>query len=84
MADFDDINHNENDATADSVGDRRQEIVMIGPRLGDSTLQAEICNNLDKCILTDSEWEMYKAARDNEDKLQAAFPSLLIPRMVSY
>ena len=68
----------------DSVGDRRQEIVFIGPRLGDSKLQADICENLDKCLVNDSEWETYKATRGNEQALEAAFTSPLVPRTVSY
>ena len=84
MADFDNVDHSENDATADSVGDRRQEIVLIGPGLGDSTLQSEICDNLDKCLLSDSEWELYKVARGNEKQLEATFPSPLISRTVTY
>jgi hypothetical protein len=84
LADFDDANHNEGDAAADTVGDRRQEIVFIGPQLGDKTFQAEICENLDKCLVTDSEWAAYKAARDDDNKLEAAFESPLIPRTVTY
>ena len=84
LADFDDVNHNEGDAAADTVGDRRQEIVFIGPRLGDRIFQVEICENLDKCLVTDSEWATYKAARDDDDKLEAAFESPLIPRAVTY
>lgn len=84
LADFDDKNHNEGDAAADSVGDRRQEIVFIGPQLEDSSCQTEICENLDKCLLTDSEWASYKAARDNEQQLEATFFSPLVPRTVSF
>ena len=84
LADFDDPNHDEKDVSGDSVGDRRQEIVLIGPSLGDSKLQSEICDSLDKCLLTDSEWEAYKAVRDDENKLAAAFFSPIIPRTVSY
>jgi len=84
LADFDDKNHNEEDSAADSVGDRRQELVFIGPRLGDSAFQLEICENLDKCLLTESEWGTYKTARDSEEALETAFPSPLVSRTVSY
>jgi G3E family GTPase len=84
LSDFDDPNHDEQDPSTDSVGDRRQEVVLIGPRLGNSAYQVEICENLDKCLLTDAEWEEYKKARDSEEKLAAAFVSTIIPRMVSY
>jgi G3E family GTPase len=84
LSDFDDPNHNEEDLSTDSVGDRRQEVVLIGPRLTNSEYQEEICENLDKCLLTDAEWATYKACKDSEEKLAAAFVSPLIPRMVSY
>lgn len=84
LEDFDNQGHIDDDDSIDSVGDRRQEIVFIGPRLGDSKLQAEICENLDRCLVNDSEWEAYKAARGNEQALAAAFTSPLVSRTVSY
>lgn len=84
LSDFDDKNHNEEDVDADSVGDRRQEIIFIGPQLGDRTFQDEICDNLDKCLLTDSEWAAFKAARGDAQQLEAAFFSPIVTRTASY
>jgi hypothetical protein len=84
LSDFDDPNHDEQDPSTDSVGDRRQEVVLIGPRLGNNAYQVEICESLDKCLLTDAEWGTYKEARGCDAKLAAAFVSPIIPRMVSY
>jgi G3E family GTPase len=84
LEDFDNENHVDGDNSIDSVGDRRQEIVFIGPRLGDSNLQAEICENLDRCLVNDSEWEVYKNTRGNEQALEAAFTNRLVARTVSY
>lgn len=43
------------DQSDPSIGDRRQEIVFIG-----SVSQKEICAELNKCLLTEEEWDWYK------------------------
>lgn len=84
LVDFDDANHNEVDDSTETVGDRRQEIVLIGPQLGRRDFQEEICSSLDKCLLTDDEWATYKAAKRNDNELAAAFFSPIVRRTVTY
>lgn len=73
LADFDDPDHQEQDDA--TVGDRRQEIVFIGPSLGDDKAQRLITASLDQCLLTDQEWELYWENRANENALKRIFPS---------
>jgi len=84
LADFDDPNHNEDDPMADSVGDRRQEIVFIGPGLIDESRKAEIVTCLNQCLLDDREFEEYKANKLSEASLRTAFVNPLAARMLSY
>ena len=46
------------DASADGLGDRRQEVVFIGVRMD----KAAITALLDACLLTDTEMDSYEAA----------------------
>ena len=84
LQDFDCEEHNEEESLCSSVGDRRQEIVFIGPTLDDPRNQVDISRTLDQCLLTDDEWSTYVASRHDEHKLQKYFPSTLTPKMVSY
>ena len=82
LADFDDPNHNHDSSLNNSVGDRRQEIVMIGTFASDT--KTNICKLLDKCLLTNEEWDEYKQKCEDETKLTESFPSNVDFRMVSY
>lgn len=84
LQDFDDGEHDEQDARLTSVGDRRQEIVFIGPTLGDSLNQEVISRVLNQCLLQDSEWPAYADTCSNEAALASAFPSKIIAKYVSY
>ena len=86
LADFDSVDHDE---TADSpssstVGDRRQEIVFIGPGLGSLDSQTAIKTALDSCLLNDEEWDNFRSKRDDEASLQAFFANPLQTRMLTY
>jgi len=84
LQDFDKAEHDEDDTTCSSVGDRRQEIVFIGPTLGDKANQETICRTLDRCLLNDEEWSAYMEYRRDEGQLQKTFPSTMNAKMVSY
>ncbi|KAI2500195.1 CobW/HypB/UreG [Fragilaria crotonensis] len=73
MADFDDPQHSEDDAAGETVGDRRQEIVFIGQRLGRREDQKSLQMGLDHCLLNDDEWASFRSKRSSEEELQAAF-----------
>ena len=84
LTDFDDPAHAEDDVSCSSVGDRRQEIVLIGSLGSDaSAAEALICRSLDTCLLTDEEWDLYRTTRFDETALQAAFRSPLKVHMMS-
>jgi G3E family GTPase len=84
LQDFDDPSHDEGSAESTSVGDRRQEIVFIGPGLGDRAKQSCIYDGLDLCLLTDSEWSEYQRKRNDEKLLKMTFVNPIKIRMVSY
>lgn len=73
LIDFDDRDHSE--ASESSVGDRRQELVIIGPGLGDDASRVSISGVLNQCLLNDEEWYVYKANRADEEALQSKFPN---------
>ncbi|KAL9182827.1 hypothetical protein ACHAXT_004106 [Thalassiosira profunda] len=85
MADFDSNDHDESAASSSSstVGDRRQEIVFIGPGVGSEDSQSAIKSALDLCLLDDEEWANYRSKRDDEASL-ACFESPLQTRMLTY
>lgn len=82
LSDFDSVDHNE--SKGDTVGDRRQEIVFIGPGLGAQTFQSAITEMLDSCLLTDEEWETFRLNRDDESSLISCFESTIDIRMLTY
>ena len=84
LADFDDVNHEDANNPEDTVGDRRQEVVFIGPKFGDQSQQGLICDALDKCLLGDEEWHDYKSIQNDEEKLQARFANAIETKMMSY
>jgi hypothetical protein len=85
LSDFDDPNHEEEDPSAESVGDRRQEVVFIGPGLLSKDRQSAITECLDQCLLLDEpEWQVYKERRSDERSLKTAFANSLPERMLSY
>mmetsp|Transcript_24301 Transcript_24301/g.58673 ORF Transcript_24301/g.58673 Transcript_24301/m.58673 type:complete len:666 (+) Transcript_24301:156-2153(+) len=86
LADFDSLDHNEAAAspTTSTVGDRRQEIVFIGPGIGSLESQTCIKSTLDSCLLKDEEWDMFRSERDDEALLSTNFQNPLQTRMLTY
>ena len=84
LNDFDDNDHDEDDPGADTVGDRRNEIVFIGPGLSDTVRQGDIVSTLNQCLLDESEWKLYKQQRLDGNALRATFESQLSAKMLSY
>lgn len=82
LQDFDNREHDEATSNGESVGDRRQEIVFIGPTLGDKRRQNFICSVLDKCLLDDGEWTEYNENRKDDEYLKRAFENPLIARIM--
>ena len=83
ISDFDDPDHDELLAST-SVGDRRQEIVFIGPGLAIPEIQQAIIKILDSCLLDDKEWDLYRSKRTDESALASIFANQLQPRMLTY
>ena len=73
LQDFDNPGHDETQESFTSVGDRRQEIVFIGPGVGDSASQTLIKSALDRCLLEDSELEDYIKLRSSRQDLATMF-----------
>ena len=82
LSDFDSVDHNE--STGETVGDRRQEIVFIGPGIGSRISQSAITEMLDTCLLTDEEWETFRLNRDDASSLNSCFQSMIDTRMLTY
>mmetsp|Transcript_14219 Transcript_14219/g.21352 ORF Transcript_14219/g.21352 Transcript_14219/m.21352 type:complete len:630 (-) Transcript_14219:283-2172(-) len=83
LVDFDSPNHEESNSFA-SVGDRRQEIVLIGKGLGHADTKKNIEDVLNKCLLTDKEFDLYKAVVTGEDSLEQVFPSAIPIKMMTF
>ena len=84
LSDFDDANHDESDPSMPTVGDRRQEVVFIGPKLNNPCIQQCVCETLDQCLLTDDEWVTYKEKCSEEAALRSRFANILPTKMLSY
>lgn len=84
LSDFDDTQHNEENSNFVTVGDRRQELVFIGPKIGESTFQRDLCDTLDRCILNEEEWSVFKENRSQEAVLRARFPNQIQSKIMSY
>lgn len=84
LVDFDDVNHQDEDNPTESVGDRRQEVVLIGPSLADPGKQKLIQGALDQCLLSDDEWTLFNSIRSNEEEMTRAFPNPIAANVMSY
>ena len=88
LADFDVASHNDKAITTGSdfvsVGDRRQEIVFIGPGLGSVEKQEKIESVLNLCLLNDEEWVDFCSKWRNEDALMRTFENIIKTRMLTY
>lgn len=69
--------------SANTVGDRRQEIVFIGPGISSLDSQATLKRSLDSCLLNDDEWDIFRSRRDDEASL-TYFENSLDVRMMTY
>ena len=85
LSDYDSPDHNEAAATqsTSTVGDRRNEIVFIGPGIGSLDSQSALKDALDACLLNDEEWDVFRCKRDDEASL-AYFENPLQTRMLTY
>jgi G3E family GTPase len=84
LQDFDDPGHDETQEVFTSVGDRRQEIVFIGPGLGDSASHTLIKSALDRCLLEDSELKEYIKLRSSRQDLVTRFETPFETNVKSY
>lgn len=84
LVDFDDIDHDEFGGDVTTVGDRRQEVVLIGPGLGDSKSRELIKDALQKCLLNDVEYENYQGLISDENQLKTTFQSPFPVQMLTY
>ncbi|KAL3790934.1 hypothetical protein HJC23_004916 [Cyclotella cryptica] len=82
ISDFDDANHEES-STSTTVGDRRQEIVFIGPGLASQTMQKSIKATLDSCLLDGDEWDLFCSKRTDESSLASCFENRIRTRMLT-
>ena len=84
LVDFDNHNHEESDSFV-SVGDRRQEVVLIGEGVGEEQNRQEITRILNECCLTDEEYEVYKKyAFADEEKLKQEFSNTIPVKMMTF
>lgn len=83
LQDFDNDQHD--DATNPvGVGDRRQEVVFIGPTFGGAAAQAQVQEILSKCLLNDAEYEEYQSIQVDESKLETRFANVIESKYVQY
>ncbi len=88
LTDFDNKDHDEFDYDFSSVGDRRQEVVLIGPGLSNRDNRVYVKEALDKCLVTETEYKKYqdlvRAQEDSESALKSVFTSPLNVQMLTY
>ena len=72
LKDFDNPNHEEN-KDSESVGDRRQAVVFIGPGLDSVSSQETVASALNQCLLDDEEWKKFKENRFESEALSKLF-----------
>jgi G3E family GTPase len=84
LQDFDIAAHD--DATNPvGVGDRRQEVVFIGPDYANSgDCQSQIRETLNRCLLDDEEYNEYKSIESDESKLKARFANGIESKLATY
>ena len=64
------------------MGDRRQEVVLIG--LFSRDTKANISKMLDDCLLTDEEWEDYVTNAKDESRLSERFKNEVELKLMNY
>lgn len=85
LSDFDSASHSDEDnGTLSTVGDRRQELVLIGPGMSSPQRQDTVCEALDHCLLTDEELSLYRSCFLEKGSLKAAFVNPITSKMVTY
>jgi G3E family GTPase len=91
LQDFDDSTHTDDDnddtptaTTTTTVGDRRQEIVFIGPQFDTKMKQQHIQQTLDECLLTPAEYKEYQSMKNDEEQLQRRFANVLESKYVNF
>lgn len=84
LQDFDDPSHDDNSSSSSTVGDRRQEVVFIGPQFDSAEKQRQIQSLLDKCLLTVEEYKEYQSLQRNENKLQVHFQNIMESKYVNF
>jgi G3E family GTPase len=84
LSDFDDMSHDDIERPENTVGDRRQEVVFIGPKFDQKSRQTLIRQCLDQCLLQDDEMSEYKAIQYNEEKLNARFANAIEAKILTY
>jgi G3E family GTPase len=83
--DFDDPSHDDSKSNdAETVGDRRQEVVFIGPNFDSPSKQGEIQATLDQCLLSQEEYDEYKRLRGKETELQIRFSNSMESKYVNF
>ncbi|KAL7517950.1 hypothetical protein ACHAWX_002821 [Stephanocyclus meneghinianus] len=83
ISDFDDASHEEF-TNSTTVGNRRQEIVFIGPGLASQLMQQSIKTALDSCLLDGEEWDLFCSQRSDESALASCFENRIRTRMLTY
>jgi G3E family GTPase len=84
LQDFDSAEHEESDSSFRTVGDRRQEIVFIGPHIRNTGNQKLVADVLDQCLLQDDEWASYCENRNDGQALRAAYLNPFQIKMLTY
>jgi G3E family GTPase len=84
LQDFDDPSHEDNKGKSGTVGDRRQEVVFIGPQFDSLLKQKDIQAVLDQCLLTSDEYEEYQSLQDSEAELQIRFANIMESKYVNF
>lgn len=84
LLDFDNPSHDESNGFA-SVGDRRQEIVLIGKGLNDDRQRTAIQKILESCLVSDEEYSIYKTkALKEEDALKNTFANSIPVKVMTF